>query len=90
MSTLNAHAHTTLDEREKKRFNELTKQSYKRVYRVAYELAGNRQDAEDLTQQAFYCAYRAHRKIRDTINQIRKEGQTPAARSVGAFELATS
>ncbi len=34
-------------------------QSYKRVFSMAYRLAGNRTDAEDLTQEAFYRAYRS-------------------------------
>lgn len=41
------------------RFSELMQQSYKKVYNMAYRLAGNRPDAEDLTQEAFYRAYRS-------------------------------
>lgn len=41
------------------RFSELMESSYKKVYNMAYRLAGNRPDAEDLTQEAFYRAYRS-------------------------------
>jgi RNA polymerase sigma-70 factor (ECF subfamily) len=34
-------------------------QTYKKVYNMAYRLSGNRADAEDLTQEAFYRAYRS-------------------------------
>lgn len=40
------------------RFKELAEASYKKVFNLAYRLAGNRSDAEDLTQEAFYRAYR--------------------------------
>jgi len=46
----------TLD--EQKRFNELSEASYRKVLNLAYRLAGNRPDAEDLTQEAYYRAYR--------------------------------
>src|SRR5687768_10473305 len=49
----------TLDPRELTRFNELMNESYRKVYNMAYRLAGNRADAEDLTQEAFYRAYRS-------------------------------
>jgi len=48
-----------MDERDELRFNELMKLSYRKVYNMAYRLAGNRSDAEDLTQDAFYRAYRS-------------------------------
>jgi RNA polymerase sigma-70 factor (ECF subfamily) len=48
-----------LNERDETRFNELMNLSYKKVYNMAYRLAGNRPDAEDLTQDAFYRAYRS-------------------------------
>lgn len=41
------------------RFAELMEQSYRKVYNMAYRLAGNRPDAEDLTQEAFFRAYRS-------------------------------
>jgi RNA polymerase sigma-70 factor, ECF subfamily len=39
-------------------FQELMGRSYKKVFNLAYRLSGNRSDAEDLTQEAFYRAYR--------------------------------
>ena len=51
--------HFTLSPPEEARFNELMKETYKKVYNMAYRLAGNRSDAEDLTQDAFYRAYRS-------------------------------
>ena len=41
------------------RFNTLMKETYKKVFNMAYRLSGNRSDAEDLTQEAFYRAYRS-------------------------------
>ncbi|MCH8979287.1 MAG: RNA polymerase sigma factor [Armatimonadetes bacterium] len=34
--------------------------TYKKVFSLAYRLAGNRADAEDLTQEAFFRAYRGY------------------------------
>jgi RNA polymerase sigma-70 factor (ECF subfamily) len=48
-----------LNEQDELRFNELMKETYRKVYNMAYRLAGNRPDAEDLTQDAFYRAYRS-------------------------------
>jgi RNA polymerase sigma-70 factor (ECF subfamily) len=48
-----------LSEKEQERFNKLMKQSYRKVYNMAFRLAGNRSDAEDLTQDSFYRAYRS-------------------------------
>jgi RNA polymerase sigma-70 factor, ECF subfamily len=48
-----------MSERDELRFNELMRLSYRKVYNMAYRLAGNRSDAEDLTQDAFYRAYRS-------------------------------
>lgn len=42
------------------RFNEQMTRTYKKVFSLAYRLAGNRADAEDLTQEAFYRAYRGY------------------------------
>jgi RNA polymerase sigma-70 factor (ECF subfamily) len=41
------------------RFNELIAGTYRKVFNLAYRLSGNRQDAEDLTQEAFFRAYRS-------------------------------
>lgn len=41
------------------RFNELMESTYRKVYNMAFRLAGNRSDAEDLTQEAYYRAYRS-------------------------------
>jgi RNA polymerase sigma-70 factor, ECF subfamily len=51
-----------LTESEQVRFNELMESTYRKVYNMAYRLAGNRTDAEDLTQEAFYRAYRSFRE----------------------------
>lgn len=50
-----------LTEQEEVRFNELMRITYHKVYNMAYRLAGNRPDAEDLTQEGFYRAYRSFR-----------------------------
>ena len=44
---------------EETRFNELMKASYRKVFNMAYRLSGTRPDAEDLTQEAYYRAYRS-------------------------------
>jgi RNA polymerase sigma-70 factor, ECF subfamily len=49
----------TLSPSDQVRFNELMEATYRKVYNMAYRLAGNRPDAEDLTQEAFYRAYRS-------------------------------
>lgn len=40
-------------------FSELMEKTYKKVFSLAYRLAGDRNDAEDLTQEAYYRAYRS-------------------------------
>src|SRR5512141_985800 len=54
-------SNSTLTASEQVRFNQLMQASYKKVFNMAYRLAGNRPDAEDLTQEAFYRAYRSFR-----------------------------
>ncbi len=49
----------TLSISEQARFNELMQATYKKVFNMAFRLAGNRPDAEDLTQEAFFRAYRS-------------------------------
>lgn len=44
---------------EEARFNELMAETYRKVFNMAYRLVGNRPDAEDLTQEAYYRAYRS-------------------------------
>lgn len=41
------------------RFAELMQGTYRKVYNMAYRLTGSRPDAEDLTQEAFFRAYRS-------------------------------
>jgi RNA polymerase sigma-70 factor, ECF subfamily len=48
-----------LNAEDQVRFNELMGETYKKVYNMAFRLSGNRTDAEDLTQEAFYRAYRS-------------------------------
>lgn len=43
---------------ESPEFQELMERSYKKVFSLAYRLSGSRADAEDLTQEAFFRAYR--------------------------------
>ncbi len=49
----------TMNPAEEARFNELMEATYKKVYNMAYRLVGNRTDAEDLTQEAYFRAYRS-------------------------------
>ena len=48
-----------MSEGEERRFNELMEATGRKVYNMAFRLAGNRPDAEDLTQEAFFRAYRS-------------------------------
>ncbi len=48
-----------LEPQDEVRFNQLLEETYKKVYNMAYRLAGTRADAEDLTQEAYYRAYRS-------------------------------
>lgn len=41
------------------RFTMLMEQTYRKVFNMAYRLSGSRSDAEDLTQEAFFRAYRS-------------------------------
>lgn len=46
------------DSKRNERFDALAERSHRKVYNLAYRLSMNKQDAEDLTQEAFYRAYR--------------------------------
>jgi len=48
-----------LNSKEQTRFSNLMSDTYRKVYNMAFRLAGNRSDAEDLTQEAFFRAYRS-------------------------------
>lgn len=45
------------------RFDELARDSYRKVYNLAFRLSGNKSDAEELTQEAYYRAYRGFTKF---------------------------
>jgi RNA polymerase sigma-70 factor (ECF subfamily) len=45
------------------RFERLVTRTYRKVYNMAYRLIGNATDAEDLTQEAFFRAYRSFDKF---------------------------
>lgn len=47
-----------LSSADQESFDDLMGRSYKKVFNTAYRLVGNRNDAEDLTQEAFFRAYR--------------------------------
>lgn len=48
-----------LSSKEQTRFSGLMQDTYRKVYNMAFRLSGNRSDAEDLTQEAFFRAYRS-------------------------------
>ncbi|MCB0824734.1 MAG: RNA polymerase sigma factor [Armatimonadetes bacterium] len=48
----------TLKPQSESSFQELMERTYKKVFNLAYRLSGDRADAEDLTQEAFFRAYR--------------------------------
>jgi RNA polymerase sigma-70 factor (ECF subfamily) len=50
---------TALTEVDGARFENLMKDTQRKVFNMAFRLAGNRTDAEDLTQEAYYRAYRS-------------------------------
>lgn len=58
-ATITNQASFKLEEKDLKRFNSLMEETYKKVYNMAYRLSGSRPDAEDLTQEAYYRAYRS-------------------------------
>jgi RNA polymerase sigma-70 factor (ECF subfamily) len=51
-----------LEDRDQTRFGQLMEATYKKVFNMAYRLSGNRSDAEDLTQEAYFRAYRSFRE----------------------------
>lgn len=66
----------TLRPTRENQFRDLMESSYKKVYNLAYKLSGDRNDAEDLTQEAFVRAYRGfgeyegHRPFENWIFRI--------------------
>ena len=51
--------HVKMTAQQENRFAELTQSTYRKVFNMAYRLTGSRPDAEDLTQEAFFRAYRS-------------------------------
>lgn len=56
---MNIAPSTTMTSQQESRFAELMEGTYRKVYNMAFRLTGSRADAEDLTQEAFYRAYRS-------------------------------
>ncbi|MCP4134392.1 MAG: sigma-70 family RNA polymerase sigma factor [bacterium] len=50
----------------KKRKNSILLKESDYIYKCAYRFCGNRMDAEDLTQETFYLAYRNFHQLKDT------------------------
>lgn len=50
---------TAISAQEEARFNDLMRATYPKVFNMAYRLTQSRSDAEDLTQEAFFRAYRS-------------------------------
>ena len=47
-------------------FENMMRDHYRKAYSFAYRMAGNREDAEDITQEAFVRAYRAYHRYDPT------------------------
>ena len=45
-------------DKDRREFDRLVERYHKQAYNVAYRMAGNHADAEDLTQEAFIRAFR--------------------------------
>lgn len=54
-----AHQIPELNVADTLRFNSLMEETRRKVYNMAFRLSGSRADAEDLTQEAFFRAYRS-------------------------------
>ena len=51
--------------RDRSEFDQLVRRCHRQAYNVAYRMAGNHADAEDLTQEAFLRAHRERDTVRD-------------------------
>ena len=56
---MKGHTLEIRNEGRSERFNALMESTYRKVYNMAFRLAGNKSDAEDLTQEAYFRAYRS-------------------------------